>query len=175
MLFLVRHGRPRPEPDVAPEHWRLDPAGFDDIDALRRSGRLPTVASWFSSPEPKATATAQRLTDAPVTVVDDLAEHRRGAHWFDSGDDFGAAVRRAFDEPERSAVPGWEPLAHTRARVVAAVRRITAGHAGDCVLVGHGTAWTVLVAALTGRPPDLVAWERLAMPDLCVLEDPPTD
>jgi broad specificity phosphatase PhoE len=36
----------------------------------------------------------------------------------------------------------------------------------DVVLVGHGTAWTVLVAELTGRPPDLARWESLAMPDL---------
>jgi hypothetical protein len=31
-------------------------------------------------------------------------------------------------------------------------------------------AWTVLVAALTGAPPDLEAWERLAMPDVWTLD-----
>lgn len=51
-----------------------------------------------------------------------------------------------------------------------AVRRILVAHPGDdVVLVGHGTAWTVLVAALTGRPPDLDAWAALRMPDVWVV------
>ena len=36
----------------------------------------------------------------------------------------------------------------------------------DVVPVGHGTAWTLLVAGLTGREPDLVRWESLGMPDV---------
>ena len=34
------------------------------------------------------------------------------------------------------------------------------------MLVGHGTAWTLLVAGLTGSEPDLVRWESLGMPDV---------
>jgi broad specificity phosphatase PhoE len=40
------------------------------------------------------------------------------------------------------------------------------------VLVGHGAAWTCLVSALRGDPPDLEAWRRLAMPDLVQCEVP---
>jgi hypothetical protein len=40
-------------------------------------------------------------------------------------------------------------------------------------LVGHGTAWTLLVAALTGEPPDLARWESLAMPDVLTVPSPP--
>ena len=40
----------------------------------------------------------------------------------------------------------------------------------DLVLVGHGTAWTVLVAALTGAEPDLERWAALRMPDLWTLD-----
>jgi len=43
----------------------------------------------------------------------------------------------------------------------------------DVVLVGHGTAWTVLVSALTRRPPDLDRWRTLAMPDLIVVDPEP--
>jgi broad specificity phosphatase PhoE len=64
-------------------------------------------------------------------------------------------------------VPEWEPLADLEARLVPAVREILARHpADDVVLVGHGTAWTVLRAALTGEPPDLDAWAALRMPDV---------
>lgn len=38
------------------------------------------------------------------------------------------------------------------------------------VLVGHGTAWTLLVAELTGSPADLARWDTLAMPDVIVVE-----
>ena len=43
-----------------------------------------------------------------------------------------------------------------------AVAGILAAHPTDnVVLVGHGTAWTLLVSELTGRPPDLTAWRNL--------------
>ena len=167
-LFLVRHGRPAPRPGTPAHLWELDPAGFDDVWALRESGRLPARASWFCSPEPRAVGTAQLLTESDVGVLDELREHvRETGDWID---DFAGTVRAAFADPERSAYPGWEPLAACRARLVPAVRRVLDVHAGeDVVLVGHGTAWTVLVAELTGAAPDLVRWESLGTPDLIVL------
>jgi len=127
------------------------------------------VGAWFSSPEPKAVATAHALTATDVTVVPDLREARRRAVWFDDGEEFRRVVRRAFAHPEQAPAPGWEPLDCTRRRVVAAVRDLLARSAGDLVLVGHGTAWTLLVAELTGAEPDVDAWDRILMPDLAVL------
>ncbi len=164
-LYLVRHGRPLVRPDVPPHEWELDPAGYDDVWALRESGRIPPTDAWYSSPEPKATATAQLLTDRVVGVVPDLREHVRAST--DWHDDFPAVVRRAFAEPDRAAHPGWEPLDRCRARVGRAVTGILSAHGDqDVVLVGHGTAWTVVVAELSGRPPDLDRWALLGMPDV---------
>ena len=170
-LYLVRHGRPRIDPERPPAEWPLDPTGIPDIDRLRCSGRLPDRARWFSSPEPKALGTARRLTDTEITVVDELREHARAATpWFEDRAEWEALVRRVFAEPGRPAWPSWEPLAATRDRVLPAVRRILAEVPdGPAVLVGHRTAWTLLVAELTGEPPDLDAWAGLAMPDLWVL------
>jgi broad specificity phosphatase PhoE len=167
-LFLVRHGRPRVERDRPAAEWELDPAGFDDVWALRESGRLPEDAAWFCSPEPKAVGTAQLLTEGDVGILDELREHvRDSSDWVE---DFDAVVRRAFAEPDLSAHPGWEPLAACRDRVLPAVRRILEVHARqDVVLVGHGTAWTLVVAGLTGTAPDLDRWAALAMPDVLVL------
>lgn len=165
-LHLVRHGRPLVDPATPARTWSLDPAAYDDVWALRE--RLPHAAAWYTSPEPKAVETSQLLTDAAVGIVEDLREQSRGAAWVD---DLPAAVRRAFEHPGTAAVPGWEPLAETRRRVVAAVRPILAAHAGeDVVLVGHGTAWTALVAELTGAPPDLDRWVSLRMPDVIRVE-----
>ncbi len=174
MLYLVRHGRPRADPEVPPHEWQLDPAGYGDIVALRDSGRLPTSAAWYSSPEPKALETARRLTDAPVSVVADLREHVRGVSpWFDDVSEWRAVVRRAFDEPDSAALPGWEPLAGCRKRVAGAARAILADHSGaDVVLAGHGTAWTVLASELTGAAPDLSRWAQLRMPDLIRITRP---
>jgi len=165
---LVRHGRPLVDRSVPAAQWDLDPAGYDAVWALRESGRLPQRATWFCSPERKAITTAQLLTDGEVGVLDDLREHeRRASTWVD---DFAGAVRRAFAEPGLPAVQGWEPLDVCRGRVMSAVRTVLDVHADeDVVLVGHGTAWTVVVAELTGRPPDLEAWAAMTMPDLVVL------
>jgi broad specificity phosphatase PhoE len=161
-VHLVRHGRPLVDRARPAHEWELDPAYADDVRALR--GRLPVRATWFSSPEPKALATARLLTDGRVEVVEDLREHeRRSAGWIE---DFEAVVRRAFEDPSTPAYAGWEPLADTRRRVVAAVEAILRQHRGDVVLTGHGTAWTLVRSALTGTPPDLDRWARLSMPDV---------
>ncbi|MDO9457994.1 histidine phosphatase family protein [Nocardioides sp.] len=167
-LHLVRHGRPLVDRAVPAHEWTLDPAAYDDVWALR--DRLPSGASWYTSPEPKAVETAQLLTDAPVGIVDGLREHVRDGAWVDDLED---AVRRAFRHPDVPAEPGWEPLATCRGRVVATVGSVLAAHPGeDVVLVGHGTAWTVVVAALTDAPPDLDRWTRLAMPDVILVDRP---
>ncbi len=164
-LFLVRHGRSAPVVGAPAETWDLDPSTYDDVWALR--DRLPADGVWATSPEPKALQTASLLHDGQVAVVPALAEHRRGPAWLD---DFEATVARAFAEPDVPAHPEWEPLAACRDRVAAAVRSLLEEHAGrDLVLVGHGTAWTALVAELTRNPPDLDRWRRLAMPDLITI------
>ncbi len=74
-------------------------------------------------------------------------------------------MRAAFDQPDLPAAPGWEPLAALAARLLPAARRILEVHGvDDVVLVGHGTAWTLLVAELTGREPDLPRWRSLTLP-----------
>ena len=171
-IHLVRHGLSTMERGRPAHEWGLDPAGHADIDALRDSGRLPEAARWFSSPETKALETARRLTDSEVTVVPELREHERHSTvWFEDPAEFRAVVRRAFEVPDEAALEGWEPLAATRDRLLPVVRRILADHPDDeVVLAGHGTAWTLLTAELTGRAPDLAAWSRLRMPDHWVVE-----
>ena len=163
-LFLVRHGRPWSDQQRPAACWLLAPSTAVDVRRLRASGRLPDQAMFCASPEPKALATACLLTDQPVRVVDDLREQVRDGPWVE---DFDAAVRRAFARPDEPAHPGWEPLAECRRRVVTAVRGLLRDHPdGDLVLVGHGAAWTIVVAELSGEEPDLERWRRLRMPDV---------
>lgn len=157
-LHLVRHGRPmkvEPTPAVL---WELDPDGLTEVTSLRPE--LPRPAYWVSSAEPKAMTTARLLTDGPIRVDPGLGEQRRGG-WVD---DFETVLGMAFAQPDEPAAPGWEPLADTRTRVLRVVRRLLADGPADLVLVGHATAWTVLVAELTGTPADLAAWSGWRMP-----------
>lgn len=172
MLHLVRHGRPLVDRTRPAHTWELDPATYDDVWALRESGRLPARAVWFTSPEPKAIGTAQLLTDGEVGVLDGLREHvRESAEWVE---DFDDAVRRAFAVPDAVAVPGWEPLSTCRDRVVRTVEGVLAAHRDEeVVLVGHGTAWTLVAAALTGTEPDVDRWQALGMPDLITVDPGP--
>ncbi|MCR6031805.1 hypothetical protein GGQ22_10155 [Nocardioides sp. zg-579] len=168
-LFLVRHGRPLVDRTRPAHTWELDPAGFDDVWALR--DRLPQGGTWFTSPEPKAVGTAQLLTEGEVGVVADLREQVRDtADWLP---DFEATVRRAFAEPDHAAYDGWEPLARTRERVVRSVASILRLHGdGPVVLVGHGTAWALVHAAVTGTEADPATWAGLGMPAVIAVEEP---
>ncbi len=176
LLHLVRHGPPLVTPGLPAARWRLDPDRVSEVERLGTSGVLPAYgAPWFTSTEPKAAQTARLLHPAePVTGLDGLREVARPAGWFDAAESI-ASVARSLERPEVPARAGWETAASVRARTWAAVQRDVVQRAdrlgaGEVVLVGHGTAWTVLVAAITGQPPDLEAWRTMSMPDHCTLD-----
>lgn len=170
LLHLVRHGRPLIEPGRPASGWRLADPAAPELRRLRVYLEANvSSATWHSSDEPKALATARALTDGEIEVEPALSEAMR-TDWFPDQKDFAAAVSRAFAAPGRAARPGWESFDQTRERVAGAVARIVERSATDVVLVGHGTAWTLVVSEITGRPPDVDAWRRLRMPDLCSLD-----
>lgn len=106
------------------------------------------------------------MTDEPVVIVDGLREQIRYG-WLD---DLRSIVDRAFANPSVPALDGWETLDACTARVTTTVADIRATHPDDdLVLVGHGTAWTLLVAEITGTEPNLAALRAMAFPDLIVL------
>ncbi len=109
-VFLVRHGRLLGD--------ELDPAGFDDVWALR--DRLPQGALWFCAPEPGAVATCQLLTEADAGILPGLR-------------DVG---------PEEST----EAFRERVAGAVAGLRREHPGR--DLVLIGHHAAWLALAGAV---------------------------
>lgn len=171
-LHLVRHAEPVQDLTHPPWEWGLSPAAGARLKELRRADVLPAEALWVSSPEPKAAATAALLTAAEVRLDDDLREARRARDYVDHAT-FVRRVLRSFADLENPAADGWEPLSATRARIVRAAESAVAKADGrDIVLVGHGTAMTVLVAALTATPPDVAAWQRMLMPDHCSLTWP---
>lgn len=166
---MVRHGQPTVDPTVPASTWVLDPEHEHLVADLAARAPWPDDALVFTSPEPKAARTAFILAGREVSTVEDLREHdRSGTTWVS---DFADAVGEAFASPYSEVRHGWEPISRTRSRVVTAARKILAEHPGcDVVLVGHGTAWTLLAAELAGTEPDLERWRNLAMPDVITVE-----
>src|SRR5690606_10327004 len=169
VLYLVRHGRPIIDPSVPSSAWVLDPEYEHLVTELAADAPWPGDAVWSSSPEPKAVRAARLLAGRDVPVVRDLREHERQTAGLVP--DFGRVIAEAFANPHAEVRPEWEPMARTQARTVAAAGRIIEDNPGrDVVLVGHGTAWTLLAAALTGSAPDLETWRALSMPDVITVD-----
>lgn len=167
-LYLVRHAEPEVDPTREASAWHLAPGAEKQIKAI--ADRLPDRPAYFSSPEPKAMATARILTPEPVEVVADLREHERGAVWIE---DYHGTAIRALLRPIESAHTGWDTAFRTQQRVAAAVRRLLDRLPGrDLVLVGHAIAWTLLIAEFTDSDPDPELWAATGMPDLIVLSPP---
>ncbi len=175
-LHLVRHAPPLIDTGVPASRWPLDPDRLAALVPLNASGVLPIhAATWCSSMEPKAVQTAELLAaDANVQHFAELGEAVRPACWSERAA-FEATVERSFARPTEPVLPEWEALDTVRQRLLRAlddrVLPLAAGRGHhDVVLVGHGTAWTVLVSALTTASPDIDAWRAMAMPDHCQLE-----
>jgi broad specificity phosphatase PhoE len=169
VVHLVRHAPPRIDRSAPPWEWTLAPSAAETASRLRDADVLPRDAWWVSSSEPKAVQTARLLTDLEVRLDPDLREAARDPVFLGM-DEFNARVLRSFESPEAPAATGWEPLTATRSRVLLAAERAVEQAAGrDVVLVGHGTALTMLVSALRDEPPDVPAWVAMRFPDHCAL------
>lgn len=175
LVHLVRHGPPVIDSSNPAATWPLDPEQIGEVDRLCDSGVLPRDgADWFTSTEPKARQTADRLYDGTVHALEDLREAERPVGWFERRE-FVAMVVRSLEHPDVPAYDDWETTQAVRVRTLrtlggAISREVAKTGACEIVLVGHGTAWTVLVASVTDTPPDLAAWQAMTMPDHCTLE-----
>lgn len=177
-LHLIRHARPVVDAAVSASAWQLavDDAPFVTLAA---SPGFPRSGWWVSSSEPKAVDTARRLRTVlglasdVVQQTPALREMQRPARWVEPAA-FDQLVQTSVQSPAEPAAAGWEPATSVLDRVCAEVVRQCEESGrdgfGDVVLVGHGTAWSLLVAAILDRPVDIVAWRRMRMPDWCVLD-----
>lgn len=150
--YFLSHAEVVVEPAVAIESWGLSTAGRA---RAARSGPLawePGVRTLVSSTERKAVETAELLGAAVGLVPAQdplLGEIDRSATGYLPPTEFEGVVDRFFAEPTRS-VCGWERAVDAQARIVGAVRRLTA--AGAATIVSHGAVGALLLADLMGAP-----------------------
>jgi broad specificity phosphatase PhoE len=172
-IYFVRHGDALPGQDEVVlgdyDAQALSDLGRRQAQALARRMALYQPTALYSSPTGRAIQTAQPTAQAlglTVSLDDDLREVELGPIGGDLATDDPAEVSQALRQRLReiayiavsggswSAIPGSEPTAHLRARVVAAVARIHRAHPGERVAVfSHGGAINAWFA-------DLLALER---------------
>lgn len=129
-------------------------------------------AHLVSSPEPKALETAGLVAqslDLDVEAIAGLEEHQRAtAPFFDSQDDFKAAVIQIFRQPDQ-LVFGEETGHQALRRFSAAIGKCLARWPGQNLMaVAHGTVIALYVEAKTGQPAEAF-WRQFPLAGYVVL------
>jgi broad specificity phosphatase PhoE len=168
-LVLVRHARPRIDPQTPPRGWPLSPEGRAAAQALARKITPLAPCALLASTEPKAIGTAQILgarLGLAVSAEAAFDEHHRESWPFEPDPEAATArVLRVLTDPGRS-IDGAETGADARARFAAGL----ATHSARPLLVAsHGTVLSLFLAAHFGL--DAVdLWRGMALPEAFVLD-----
>jgi 2,3-bisphosphoglycerate-dependent phosphoglycerate mutase len=165
-LVMVRHAHADWLPD---ERRPLSPTGTRDAVAVaRRLAPLPLDAI-YSSPYPRALGTVEPLAAVAgleIHVVDDLRERTLAEG---AVDDFPAAMRASWRDPDL-AFPGGETSRAACRRFAAAIDEIATRHAGGTVVVAtHGNVLGLWLRHLDPAY-DHAFWSALTWPDIYRVE-----
>ncbi len=172
-IFLVRHAQVQLDLSVPAEHWQLNSAGQALAQRLAALPMFANLHTVWTSPEPKAQATARPLADrhqARFLIHPDLAELQRGPTNIPGHAAYEATVRQAFEQPELS-VGGWERAADAQRRISGCVMALAAATPEACAVVSHGLVLALLLAQLRRQPHVNVAeWRAMPLPAVAVVE-----
>lgn len=173
-LLLIRHSLPTIEPDRPAKQWRLSEEGRERCSLLSERVASYSPSSLFSSLEPKALETAEMIgsrLNLSTVPVHDLHEHDREHVPLLSRAEIQSLIKSFFNDQD-TLVFGEETAQQAMERFTQAVDGIvTTQQNGNLAIVTHGTVITLLVSAHNGIDP-YCFWQRLALPDMVVLELP---
>jgi broad specificity phosphatase PhoE len=172
-LVLIRHAQVVVDPAESADQWQLTPEGEADAATLRKGPEIASARRFFSSPEPKALATAAKVASGrPVIAVHDLRElDRRAAGWFGDSGAYASMVEQILEQPGVSIL-GCETAAHAQSRIVRAVGNLARRNPDEPIaVVSHGIVLALYVSWLRGqRIADVEAWRRMRFPDVAVID-----
>ena len=167
-LYIVRHAQVNID-SVPSTEWHISEDGIRATRELVLSENWSGVHRIYHSPEPKAVATADiisEMTGIPTSVMDELHELRIPT--IQPTEEF---VRRVSAYLEGFPDPEFEEWALAADRIVGCVRRIT-NEANGCsvAMVSHGRILTVLFSYLFKRRMTVKEWQSIKLPDLSVID-----
>lgn len=155
-LILVKHALPEIMPTLPANQWHLSEAGRARCALLADQLVNYAPAVLVSSPEPKASETAQLVAprlNTGVQVVDGLHEHDRSNTAWLGPEQFELAVAAFFHHPA-ALVMGRETAHQASERFARTVAAVTSWYVEqNVVVVTHGTVLALFVARATGMEP----------------------
>lgn len=125
-LVLVRHGKPEIEEGTPSTQWPLSQPDLEAAASLATQLLDFKFQSITSSPELKATGTAEAIAEKlglKVELDDDLAEHKRHSTGFLPLEDFNTQIARLFESPWSELVFSDETANGTLERFTRALDR----------------------------------------------------
>ncbi len=169
-LYLVRHSGVTVRPERPGAEWHLSQEGRAAADALADDLHWADLPAIHTSPEPKASSTAQRIAASlglPIRIEHDLREVE-GRGWVESG--YEKLVRRYLAGED---IESWEPRQQVQRRVRASIEAIMERDTSrDVAVVTHGLALTVYLAGLLDL--DAAAayelWTGIGFPDVAIVD-----
>jgi broad specificity phosphatase PhoE len=172
-LVLIRHAQVTVNPRVPVDQWRLSEEGIKAAAALRRDLAVVEVQLFYTSPEPKAVATAAAISDRqPLIQVPDLKElDRTAAGWLSTETEYVAMVAEIFRHPDES-IRGCEPAALAQQRIVRAIDTLVAAQPGCTrAIISHGIVLALYLCHVKRiMMPDPAIWRRIGFPDLALVD-----
>jgi broad specificity phosphatase PhoE len=170
-LTLVRHAQVTTSPEIPPEQWHLSPEGRAAVERLAAEPVWEAAACIYTSPEPKAVMTAQRVAaphELTIVIERDLREVD-GRAW-NATEDHKLRVQRYLSG---ESIDSWEQRDGAQERIVSCVDRIATKHASeDVVVVSHGLVLTLYLSSLLDL--DAAAafdfWTKIRFPDHAIVD-----
>ena len=175
MLYLIRHSIVVQQPEVSSHSWQLSAAGR--LKASQLAKHLPKPPGFvYTSGEPKAYETGKAIAAewgiACQTAAGLQEQQRHKAPYFDTLDQFQAAITNLFDHPNE-LVLGEETAVQARTRFSQAVSHLVEQHPTQTIaIVTHGTVLSLFVAWHNPNVNIHQFWRGLTMPDCYALTLP---
>ncbi|KAN0094219.1 phosphoglycerate mutase-like protein [Hyaloscypha variabilis] len=170
-LVLVQHGKPEVQEDIQHSLWPLSESGRDATASLAEKLRAFNFNKISSSPELKASGTAEILANKlklEVEIDKDLAEHARHSMTFLPQAEFQDKIAQLFSNPSK-LVLGEETADEAFERFDRALNKALVEADGrDVLVVTHGTVLSIYVSRRLGIDP-LSFWRSLATPMAIVI------
>lgn len=159
-IYLIRHGQTAWNAEDRCQGQKdsdFTPLGREQVDALAMSLSSVPFDAAYTSPLPRAVATAAAILGGRglrAATVPTLSELSYGALQGARFDDWPRGLSTAWKgDPWSVTFPAGESLAIVRDRVLPVFRSIVAGHAGETVLISaHGHVNRLILLDVSDRP-----------------------
>ena len=173
-LLLIKHSLPEIRPELPSIEWTLSAEGrrrcFWLADRLRPYG----ISVLYSSPEPKALATAALVSaelSVPCRRHPDLRENDRTGFPFLPNKEWMQRFHEFFDYPERICI-GAESAVSAGHRFDRAVKEVLReAHEQTTAIVSHGTVITLFLTRYNSLDA-FELWQSLSLPSFICASAP---